>query len=511
MTGPRARVAIVGGGLAGLVTAYRLTQPNPDRRAAGALEPDVTVFEASSRAGGTIRTGTVLDCPIEEGPDSFVVRKPWAVDLCRDLGLADHLIHPGASGAFVWARDRLARYPEGSAFGVPSDVGSLLGFEGLSMKGRLRALGDLWRPVRRAASDADGDNDESIEALVSRRMGRECARVLVGPLLAGINSGDPARLSVRATFPELAAWERSFGSLIRGSKAARSAARERSVVPAPMFATLPGGLGRLVEALVQAIGPHRVAFGARIGGIKPGASRVGFELLDGNDEEGSLGEPDVVGPRDVFDAVVVATPALAAAAILRCLDPTAAADLEAIPYGSSTVVALVYPPGTAGRLPAAGGLIVPPTAGPRGSMPITACTWISRKWPNPAFGDRALVRVFVGGAERPPPAVDDEVEFVGAVCRELERMAPVGDVPDGWAITPWPESMPQYEVGHLERIDRIEAAIGRVPGLFVTGSAYRGVGIADVVRQANETAERVRGHLRITGDRSAATTTARDR
>jgi oxygen-dependent protoporphyrinogen oxidase len=169
------------------------------------------------------------------------------------------------------------------------------------------------------------------------------------------------------------------------------------------------------------------------------------------------------------------------------------------------VVALVYEPGTAGRLPDATGFIVPPGA-TAGGQPvlITACTWVSRKWPNPAFGDRAVVRVFVGGeGEREAPP-EDELELVAAVCRDIERISPLGDVPVAWAVTPWPRSMPQYEVGHLRRVERIEAALREAPGLFVTGSAYGGVGIADVVRHATETAERVRAHLQMTNEVAAA-------
>src|SRR5262249_17983161 len=150
---------------------------------------------------------------------------PWAVDLCRELGLEDDLIHPGASGAFVWARGALHPYPQGSAFGVPPDAESILRWPGMSAGGRLRAVTELWRPARR--SPARGP-DESLASLLTRRLGAECANVLVGPLLAGVNSGDPARLSVRATFPELAEWERAFGSLIRGSRAARRASRGRA-------------------------------------------------------------------------------------------------------------------------------------------------------------------------------------------------------------------------------------------------------------------------------------------
>src|SRR2546425_12318993 len=209
MSDAAGRVVVVGGGVAGLTAAYRLASEGLD----------VMVHEAADRTGGAIAPlaleGSDDGLTVEGGADSFVVRKPWALELCRDLGLDDELVYPGASGAFVWARGRLVPYPEGSAFGIPSRVGDMLGWRGLSPRGRLRAATEVYRPARKERGD------QSIGALAERRLGRECARVLVGPLLAGINAADPDRLSVEATFPELARWEERHGSLIRGARAAR--------------------------------------------------------------------------------------------------------------------------------------------------------------------------------------------------------------------------------------------------------------------------------------------------
>jgi oxygen-dependent protoporphyrinogen oxidase len=481
--GRAARVVVVGGGIAGLVAAYRLS------RSQGA-PIEVRLLERSGAAGGVVRTADIDGVSVEEGPDSFVVRKPWAVDLCRELGLGEDLIHPGTSGALVWARGALFPYPPGSAFGIPPDAESLLRWPGMTARGRLRAVTDLWRPARRAP--AGGSDDESLQSLLSRRLGTECADTLVGPLLAGVNSGDPARLSVRATFPELAEWERTFGSLIRGSKAARRVAAGTGGQPRPMFATLRGGLRRLPDALARAIGADAVAFGMDVTAVDatPGG---GFTILAN-------------GEAVEADAVVVAAPAPVASTLLADSNSGAAGDLGQISYGSAAVVSMVYGQGSGELLPDATGFIVPSGSMVPGGRDttITACTWVSRKWPDPSFGDRAVIRAFAGraGDESTLDLPDDEL--VAELVKDIEAISPLGDVPDAWSVARWPNSMPQYEVGHLDRVARIERALEATPGLFATGSAYGGVGLADVVRHAGETAERVRTHLHRMRDQTPA-------
>jgi oxygen-dependent protoporphyrinogen oxidase len=509
----RRHVVVVGGGLAGLVAAYRLSQgpadlPGTDGARAshdgGIAPPVVTLIEAGTRLGGVIDAVEVDGPPVEAGPDSFVVRKPEAVELCRELGLGSQLIQPGATGAFVIARGKLLPYPPDSAFGVPSDAESILRWPGLSARGRLRAVTDLWRPAR------PPEGDESIGSLLTRRLGDECARVLVGPLLAGINSGDPDRLSVRSTFPELADWERLYGSLIRGSRAARRA-RTRLVArtdgdggetrapgqaeatPTGLFSSLEGGLSTLVDALHQAIGDERIR-------LSTAASSVELDRHAGKWRIGLRGSAETIDA----DGMVLATPAFVSADLLRARAADMAADLDAILYGSTAVVALAYPPGTGDTLPGGSGFIVPPGAVMGGrSLSITACTWVSRKWPDARYGDRAVVRAFVGRAGDEAILEGTDPELVATVVHDLDAVVPLGAAPEAAAMARWPRSMPQYEVGHAERLRRIVARVESLPGLALAGSAYGGVGIADVVRGAGEAAERVFGHLRRAEDAAA--------
>lgn len=459
---------MVGAGIAGLATAHRLLQTSNGHPL------EVTVLEAADRPGGKLRTGELAGVPVEEGADSFVVGKPEALDLCFELGLGDDVVSPAPGPAQVWTRRGLVPYPSPSAFGVPTDAESILRWPGLSVGGRIRALRDLIAPARR------GEADESIASLASRRLGPEAAAVLVGPLLAGITAGDPARIGVAATFPELATWERRHGSLIRGARASARAARGEGA-PGPLFATVWSGLSRLVDTLAGRLGPERLQLGAPVAsvGLREGRPAV------------------LAGEEHRADAVVLATPAFESARLLGEVAPEASAGLAAIRYVSTAVVSLVYPPDTLGRLPAGSGFIVPPAGrGPGGrAFAVTAATFVSSKWPRREHATRAVVRCFVGRDGDQEALALDDGELVNRVVADLEAACGIGAEPTASRVSRWNRAMPQYEVGHLERLAAIEGSLAAAPGVFVTGSAYRGVGIADCVRQAGETAERVRAYL----------------
>ncbi|HEY3263589.1 MAG TPA: protoporphyrinogen oxidase [Actinomycetota bacterium] len=447
-----ARVVVVGGGVSGLTAAYRLLEADP------ALE--LAVLESEPDAGGRLRTATVGDLELEAGPDSFVARKPWAVDLCRELGL--ELTAPGARDALIWTERGLVPLPE-SALGIPTDVEEIARWPGLSRRGRVRALVDLVRKARAPKTD------ESIGSLVRRRMGDEVAERLTGPLLGGLFAGDVDRLGVDATFPELARWERAFGSLIRGARAASRAAADAG----PMFLRPRGGVGELPRALLGRVGRARVRLGAPVRSVE----RDGETFVVRTAREALRAE-----------AVVVATPAFVAAELLHGIDARAAGLLGSIPYASTGVVHLVYPEDTAGALPEATGFVVP-----RGRAPMTAATFVSRKWPEAAFGTRAVVRCFVGAVGSEDVLDEPDEDIVDAVCRHLAAFLPLPGCPTASSVVRWPRSMPQYEVGHLERVRAIEGSLPA--GIFLTGNAYQGVGVADAVRSAGLAAERVRVHL----------------
>jgi oxygen-dependent protoporphyrinogen oxidase len=439
------RVVVIGGGISGLTTAYRLA-------AAGV---DVTVREASDRPGGKLGTVQVGDVRLETGADSFVARKPWAVDLCRDLGLAGELVSPGAKGAYLWTDRGLVAFLKDAPFGIPGDIGDVMRWPGVSGAGRRRAAQDLLRGKRKDGAE------ETLGGLLRRRLGDEATDMAVAPLLAGLYAGDVDRLSASATFPELVAWEATQGSLIRGSQAAmRSASRG---TPTPMFVKPKGGVERLTDTLAASLG-DRVVTGAPVG---------------------SLAELEADGP---VAATVLAVPAFEAARLVEPDAATASDDLRAIPYASTGVVFLVFVDGTQASLPEGTGFVVP-----RGKAPMTACTWISSKWPDPAYGSRAVVRCYVGGVGDEDVLEASDDELLDACVRHLAAVLDLPERPESSSVVRWLRAMPQYEIGHVERVAAIRRSLPA--GIFVVGSAYDGVGIPDCVRGAGETAEQVLAHL----------------
>ena len=459
MNAPPVRVIVVGGGVSGLTAAHRLREADP------AFE--VLVMEAGPRAGGKLRSVEVGGAVLPAGADSFLARKPWAVALCKELGMAAELEAPGDTGAFLWTDRGLVAFQNDAPFGIPGDVGDVFRWPGVSKAGRRRAAQDLVRGKRKEPGD------ETLGSLLRRRLGDEATDLAVAPLLAGLFAGDVDRLSASATFPELARWEQSQGSLIRGSQAASRDARRRGD-PGPMFVRPRGGVDRLTDELAARLGAA-VRTGARA--VSLAAEGARWVVATDDDE------------RLPADAVVVAPEAHVAAAILRATAPESASDLDAIPYASTGVVLLVYGEGTARALPSGTGFVVP-----RGKAPMTASTWLSNKWPSPALGTRAVVRCYVGAVGDEDILEASDGELIEACARFHAAVVALPDAPEHAAVVRWPRSMPQYELGHIERVARIRE--GLPPGIFVTGQAYDGVGIPDCVRGAGDTAEAVLAHLR---------------
>jgi protoporphyrinogen/coproporphyrinogen III oxidase len=451
------RVVVVGAGITGLTAAYRLLAHDGER-------PEVVVLEAEDRLGGKIASARVGGVELEAGPDSLLGRKPWGVELCRELGLGGDLVASAPVPTHIWTDAGLLRFPSGP-FGITTDPWELWRWPGMSRRGKVRAAADLVLRGRRETSD------ESLGTLLRRRIGDEATETLVAPLLGGLFAGDVDRMSVAATFPELAVWERRHGSLFRGARAA--AHTPTSGARAPMFLRLRGGLKRLTDALAERVGRERIRTSTPVTAIR---HADGGYVVEASRER--LGA----------DAVVVASPAFATADLVEASAPEVAAELRAIRYVSTSVVLMVYADRTAAAVPESSGFVVP-----RGKLAMTACTIVSRKWPDPSFGRRAVVRCFVG-AEGSEELVDEpDEDIVDGVGRQVARLLGVPERPEHAAVVRWRRAMPQYDVGHVERVDRIEA--GLPEGLVVAGQAYRGAGIPDCVRQGGEVADRVRSHL----------------
>jgi protoporphyrinogen/coproporphyrinogen III oxidase len=457
MADPTPRVAIVGGGVTGLTVAHRLQRSDPS--------VEIVVLEASDRPGGHLSSVEVAGFTLDAGVDSFLGRKPWAGELCRDLGVETE--RPAASGTWLWTRGGLVSYPVGTAFGVPGDLGDLFRWPGLSRRGRRGALLDLVK--RKRPADA---GDETVGGLLRRRLGDEATDLALAPILSGLFGGDLDELSVEAAFPELRRWERTQGSLLRGAQAAIRDSRKGTPTP-PLLLRPRGGAFTLAEALAAQVPEPCLRTGVRVDGVEP--SERGWVVRTTS------------GPEHA-DVVVLAMDAGAAAIILEPLTTGISDDLRQIPNVSIGVVLLVYPEDTGQRIPGGTGFVVP-----SGRAPMTACSWISSIWPDPAFGSRAILRCSIGGAGQEDVLDAEDADIVEACARHIAALIPLPDGPAASAVIRWPDAVPRYRLGHVERVARIRE---RLPaGIFVSGRAFDGVDLAACVHGATQAAEGVRAFV----------------
>jgi oxygen-dependent protoporphyrinogen oxidase len=453
-------VVVIGGGIAGLAAADRLA-------AAGVR---VTLLEAAERLGGKIHTASFAGRELDLGAEALVTREPAAIELCHELGLAKDLVTPASSRTYVWTRRGLRPLPAG--------VLSRPSFSEVARSRLLSPLGLLrcgWDVV---APSAAPDGDVAIGAIVRSRLGRQALERIVDPLLGGIHGGRCDALSAQALAPHLIGALGAGDGLVRGLRAAgASATGNRPArgprVAGPAFATLRDGLGSLVAAL---------AARARAAGAE---TRLGARAIDLRaDARDRIVVFQSDGDALVAEACVVATPAGVAAPMLRRAAPAAAAELSSIEHAPATVVALAYPADALAGLPAGTGFV---TAGDE--RLVRACTWSSAKWEH-LRGEPAIVKAFVGRAGA-PAAADGDRELAAAVQRELAEALGLRHAPVDLRVRRFGAAIPQYAVGHLERVDRIEAALP--PEIAVAGAPYRGAGVAACVRSGRAAAERLLG------------------
>lgn len=473
-------VVIIGGGITGLSAAFYLQRA---ARAAG-LPLHYTLIERDERLGGKIRTDTIADprsgatgaFVVEGGPDSFITQKPWAVELTRDLGLAGRLMPVNAAKRPVFAliNGRPRPLPSGLMLVVPTKLLPFVFSPLLSPLGKLRMALDLLIPPRR------NNADETLAGFIRRRLGAEALDRLAEPILAGIYSADAEQQSILATFPQLRTLETRYGGLVRGMLAQRRATlagRQPAAADRSPFVTLRGGVGELVGALERSLA-GRILTGRQVTAIEhnPYAAPVYTIRLDD-------------GQTLTADVVLLTTPAFVSAALVAPFQPDLSALLKRIRYTSTGTITLAYQKSDIGDPLDGFGLVIPRSAGRQ----INACTISSLKFAHRAPDDAALVRVFVGGSRRPEAAMLDDEELLALARAELQAILGISAEPLFARIYRWPHSSPQYDLGHIDLIDAIEAACPI--GLYVGGSAYRGVGIPDCARQGRELAEKTIARL----------------
>ncbi len=468
------RVVVVGGGLSGLALAHRISElATAERRAV-----EVVVLEAKDRVGGVIWTERSGGFTLEGGPDSFITNKPWGIDLCKRLGLGEQLreTDPSHRRSFVVRKGQLVPVPEGFVLMAPHRLVPILTTPVLSWRGKLRVLLDLVVPRR------DDDNEESLAAFVRRRLGREALDRLVQPLVGGIYTGDPNDLSMKATLPQFQAMEREHGSLIRAARHQRAQDRSAHALELQasgarygMFVTLADGMDTLPRTLASALPPGTVRTNCpvrritRNGAVSPWL----VELLD--------------GPPLEADAVIMTTEAHATARMIDSEDPALALQLRAIPYASSVITSVAYRRDQVQHPLDGFGVVVPAIE----NRSILAASFSSVKFPDRAPAGTVLLRVFIGGATQPELFDLDDAAIRDLVTQELSSLIGVQGDPLLFQIARHARAMPQYVLGHLERVEAIRRKLVRYPRLFLTGIAFDGVGIPDCIRAAETTAQNV--------------------
>ena len=485
------RVAVIGGGISGLAAAYTLARA----RESGAPVEEMLI-EAGDRLGGVIHTETVEGFVIEAGPDSFLAEKPQAAAMARELGLGDDLMgsNDSARRTYILHRGRLLPLPDGLMFLVPTRIWPMVTTRLLPLSTKLAAARELFIPP----SDGGGE-DESVASFVRRHFGQAMVENIADPLLAGVYGGDSEALSVRSVLPRFYEMERRHGSLTRATlKAMRQRrnadqgagnAQVATVPDAPpppklsLFMTLKGGLQQMTERLAAQVEKSRVFTRRRAeavefapggpGGVADSCSRRFQIVCQG-------------GVTFDADAVILAMPAYINGRLVASLDQRLGELLEGIPYSSSMTVSLGFDEAAKATLPPGFGFLVPR----KGQRRMLACTFVHAKFDHRAPAGKAMLRCFLGGSRDPDVLALTDEEVLSVVRRELREILNFNAVPLFCRVSRWPSSMAQYPVGHAGRISAIHERLENIPGLYLAGNAYSGIGISDCIRTGRSAAER---------------------
>ncbi|WP_238335041.1 protoporphyrinogen oxidase [Kribbella amoyensis] len=460
-------VVVVGGGVSGLAAAHALAG-EPDA-------PRIVVLEGSPRLGGKLAGDTLEGVPVDLGAESVLARRPEATDLIKAVGLADDVVHPATTSAGLWIGDRIRAIPP-TVMGVPADPATTTDVLGPEAADRVAQEAGLPQP--------ELTEDVAIGRFVAERMGRAVTDKLVDPLLGGVYAGRAEEISLAAAVPELYAKLRTAPGLLAATTELRAASQRRAADGAPVFAGIRGGINRLITALEQDLTSRGVEIRRSATVRRITRTPDGYELVTG-----PVPAPTLVKA----DAVIVATPATPAARMLADLVPAASVELAAIEYASMAIVTLAVRKSDFPASATGSGFLVPSVEG----RTIKASTYSFAKWQwsAEAGGDLAVLRCSVGRLGEEYVLQRSDEELVALASADLRQAIGLEAPVVGSLVTRWGGGLPQYAVGHLDRVDRVERAVAEQPGLAVCGAAYRGVGIAACVAAGAKAATRVRGHL----------------
>ncbi len=463
---PQNRIAVIGGGVAGLTTAYTIKQSLPS--------VDVQLYEASPRLGGIIQTELQDGFLVEHGPDMVATEPDSAIQLIRQLGIEHEMIPPQATvhGAAVVQNGRLYRLPEGFVLMRPTRMLPMLSTPLLSMTAKARLS------LEPLIAKRDDLADESIQSFVQRRLGSELLERIVQPLVGGIYTGDVAKLSMAATMPQFWKMEQQYGSLLRATLARRREGTDQVESQSAgaryeKFRSFRGGMQTLVDALAQQIGSGSLHRSTPIDSLTRAHDRWQLQFANGCTEQ--------------FDQVVLATPARITKQLLAPCDRELAEILAQIRYASSAVVVLVVPEGSFRCAMSVAGFVVPINQ----RRSILATSFTGDKFAGRTPAGMRLLRVFIGGELQPELLLRSDAELITLAKAELQELIHFDGRTLFAQVVRWNEAMPQYEVGHLQLLEQLNQRLSQHPGLTLTGNSYGGVGIAPTIQRAVKTAQQV--------------------
>jgi protoporphyrinogen/coproporphyrinogen III oxidase len=462
------RVIIVGGGIAGLSAAYSLQQQSLQE----GIPISLTLIEGENNLGGKIITLKDQGFTIEGGPDSFLRQKPWASELCKQLNIQQEIMgtNDHQRKVYILNHQKLTPLPDGVMLIVPTSFTPFVFSPLFSIPAKIRMGLELLIPPYR------GDCDESVADFVRRRLGKEALEKMAEPLMSGIHVSDPEKQSLLATFPRFRKLEQTHGNLIRGMLVERKLAARRkknAKGPSSIFLTLRAGMGKLVSTLESALEGQQIITGTQVGLVEPKGAGWTVRLKDGRVFEG--------------DAVILAVPAFEAAQMVRGFAAQLEKELSAIRYVSTATISLAFNQEDLNSAVSGFGYLAPK----KEHRKVTACTFTSFKFDDRAPKGMALLRGFVGGPGMEELVDLSDDELIQLVRKELSEVLGIRAEPVFTRIFRWHKGNPQYDVNHLDRVERIYTECQKFPGLKVTGSAYGGIGIPDCIRQGQETAKQV--------------------
>lgn len=461
------KIVIVGGGITGLSAAFYLQK---ELEAKG-IPHKLTLIEASDRLGGKIKTVHKEGYTIERGADSFLGRKLPAMRLAESLGLSDQLVRNSTGQAYIHIHNQLHKMPQGAYMGVPTQLAALLFSDLYSIKGKLRAGLDFVLPKGKAVSD------QSLGGFLRRRLGDELVENVIEPLLSGIYSGDVDKMSMMATFPAFYEVEQEHRSLIKGLRKTLPKQNRSTGKKPGQFYAYKGGFESIVEALKNALGEEQIVLNQAVEQIEK--TTTGYEVLL---QDGEVYEAD---------AVIMTTPHRTFPHLFKpypLFEP-----LTEIPVSSAANIAFAFDEAAIEDQIDGTGFVVSRNSDFR----ITACTWVHKKWPHTTPKGKILLRAFIGKPNDQEVVDLPDEELTAIVMNDLQRIMKIVGEPEFTVITRWKEKMPQYTVGHKERIDRVRGQMEKeLPGIFLAGSSFGGVGVPDCIGQSEQVVAEVLNYFK---------------